>query len=351
MPWLNPDNIQSYLTKPRTRIYAEGIKFAIKSIVTFSFPGSPSSSTIASAPEKSSSPVYPLFVTTTVIPADLPAHLPMCESSMTAQRSGGTPSFSLASIYTAGSGFFFGTMSPAKIVNWLALSEGRRSTTAATDFSFEVEQHATLTPREMASDTRRSTPGLNASSPELIILLNMSVLRRWISFTFALLWVSSSGQFAGQPTWLKYAVILSFPPPTSRSLPYSSTPHSKPKPIFSNARLKATLCPSFSVSTRTPSQSNKRASGICALEGFRRRLADAAEGKPGVHGRPPAVLMNGPWRCPTRGRPTGLAGADLPPTTKDSATAPARRTEKKKRRECEMAEGCALSMVVVGMFW
>ena len=72
---------------------------------------------------------------------------------------------------------------------------------------------------------------------------------------------SSVGAFAGQPTLLKYAVILSFPPPILSNSPYKSTSHVTPSSLSWKVWLKDMRWPSFSVSTRTPSQSNRRAEG------------------------------------------------------------------------------------------
>lgn len=73
------------------------------------------------------------------------------------------------------------------------------------------------------------------------------------------------------------ALQLVYPPPEASKPTLSPT-----LPFRLNASLKATLCPSFSVSTSTPSQSNSSASGSAAVLTKAPRFLTRRPGMPGA---------------------------------------------------------------------
>ena len=128
-------------------------------------------------------------------------------------------------------------------------------------------------------------PGRMGQSPDSTAIWNFSVLSLCSSLTRAS-FSASELTVSGQPTSLKYLVILSFPPPVFNNSPYRSTFHSAlifleanafhgKKKILSSKHLinscilkiditwlKVTLWASRSVSAMTPSQSNNNASKL-----------------------------------------------------------------------------------------
>mmetsp|Transcript_20366 Transcript_20366/g.42481 ORF Transcript_20366/g.42481 Transcript_20366/m.42481 type:complete len:251 (-) Transcript_20366:85-837(-) len=161
----------------------------------------------------------------------------------------------------SGDGFLLATTSPAKIVNLVARSPPRSVCTRfVTAFSLEVEQTASVFPVAIASSINRSTPGRRGTTPSPMRSLKIFVFASWSSLTRACLSFSSSEKDSGHPTAFQWAVIRSFPPPTSRSFPYPSTVHSVSRLCFSKTRLNATRWASRSVSARTPSMSHSMAS-------------------------------------------------------------------------------------------
>lgn len=117
----------------------------------------------------------------------------------------------------------------------------------------------------------------------------------------------------------QWAVMRSFPPPTSRSLPYRSSSHISGMPLASNAMLNDTRWPSRSVSASTPSQSNSIASS--RGDGAARRGSDggAAVDLVGLGNRREDAAAPGLVAAPTTndgrsgGAGTGGPGANAAP--------------------------------------
>ena len=162
-------------------------------------PSLSNSSTIILAPVKSSPQVYELLVTKHEIPAATAAPTPIWLSSIMTQRSLSNPISSTAIKYTSGAGFFFLTISPAKIWNLEARSAPISvETRLLTAFSLEVEHTASLTPDTIASSTIRNTPGRKGILPSSISCMNKSVFCRWSDMILSER--PSSGISFGQPT-------------------------------------------------------------------------------------------------------------------------------------------------------
>mmetsp|Transcript_6519 Transcript_6519/g.19274 ORF Transcript_6519/g.19274 Transcript_6519/m.19274 type:complete len:210 (+) Transcript_6519:2349-2978(+) len=204
---------------------------------TLSSPWFPTQSMILSTPmsSKGSLSVYMLRVTMHFIPADLAACAPILESSITTQSFvcafQPSPSISFAaSSYTAGSGFFLGTMSPANIgMSSKVTPRGSPAfstefSTALTAFSFEVLQIAIRTPALAASPIILRMPGLGGILLAFTMSIMISVFSAWRSLASSSSPPASSTTFfiSSSPSLIlfeKSCFILSFPPPTSRSLP------------------------------------------------------------------------------------------------------------------------------------
>mmetsp|Transcript_5579 Transcript_5579/g.10029 ORF Transcript_5579/g.10029 Transcript_5579/m.10029 type:complete len:252 (+) Transcript_5579:308-1063(+) len=176
----------------------------------------------------------------------------------------------------AGSGFFLGTMSPANTgIASNTLGPSMTRTIVETAFSLDVLHTATLTPLLIASLMRRETPGRRGMAPVSTNSMNSCVFSTCSSLhsshRASSPWMDLKGSWSSQ--LVKKCSMRSLPPPISSSFPYNSTSHSCPMPFISKALLKDTRCPSFSVSTSTPSQSNSSASGSSTLRSASVRTA------------------------------------------------------------------------------
>src|SRR5690349_11211655 len=164
----------------------------------------------------------------------------------------------------AGSGFFAGTMSPAKTAKRAAFASPTAcSSTARTDSSADVDATASIQPAAIASSTTRAIPGRAGSLPARTISLYRAVLRLCRART-------SSGSSITD-------AIRSLPPPICRRRAYSASSQTMSSPASANAWLKAGRCPSRSVSASTPSQSKISAGTLRSRAGRRRRAARGAE--------------------------------------------------------------------------